>query len=380
MRKIKLLITGGGTGGHTSPAISIIKYIRKKSNELNIDFDILYIGSEKGIEKVYAQREEIPYQSIKTGKLRRQFTLKNVADMFKVFVGFLGSMKIISRFKPDVIFSTGGYVSVPVMLASGMKKIPSVIHEQTVNVGLANKVSSKFANKICITFESSKKYFPPDKVMVTGIPLREEIFNGDKNKCYEIFNLDKNLPLIYITGGSQGSKFINDNIKKILPQLLKQTNIIHQCGGGAIHNSYEELAAYKAELKKEYQTRYIVKDYIYDHLNHIFAGASLIIGRSGAGTVSECIALTKPTIFIPLPGTTKNEQVENAKYAEKLGGALVLYQQELTPEILYKELSNLLNNKEHLKLMSKNFKVLDFGNANQKILDLILQLADNTNN
>lgn len=380
MNKIRIAVTGGGTGGHTSPAISVINYIRKKNqnaesngvNEQNT-FEFLYIGSIKGIEKGISEKENINYKAVKTGKVRRKITIKNVFDMFRVLIGTFQAMGVLSKYKPDVLFSTGGYVSVPVVLASKWKKIPIVIHEQTVNVGLANKVGSKFAKKIAVTFESSKKYFPEKKVVVTGIPLREEIFTGDRDECYDMFSLDKHLPIIYITGGSQGSKFINDTIAETLPELLKETNIIHQCGGKGLHNSYEELRSFKEALPDELKKRYIVRDYIYSELKHIFKASSLIIGRSGAGTVNECIALAKPSIFIPLPGTTKDEQGENARLAQSLGGALVMYQDELSPQTLRQTILSLIANHDKLKQMREAFRTHSITNASEKIYELIMQ-------
>lgn len=375
MKKVKIAFTGGGTGGHTTPAISIIRYLKKHSEEENIKFDFLYIGSKSGIEKDYAEKENILYKSIRTGKLRRSLNIKNISDMFKVFIGIIESYFILKNYKPDLVFSTGGYVSVPVVIASKIRSIPVIIHEQTVNVGLANKIASKFANKVAISFESSKKYFPENKVVLTGMPLREEIFTGDKNECYKIFKLDKKLPLLYVTGGSQGSKFINDKIAEILKELLQKMNIIHQCGGTAIHKSYEELQTIRNNLPIELKERYVVKDYIYDELKHIFKAANLIIGRSGAGTVNECIALSKPSIFIPLPGTTKNEQVENAKLGERLGGAIVLYQDKLGAKDLFRTIMELFSDDESLKRMSANFKNSSRKAANKNIFNLIVGLV-----
>ncbi len=375
MRKIKVLITGGGTGGHTSPAISIVRHLRKSESKLDTQFDILYVGSKNGIERDYAEKENIPYKSIKTGKLRRKLSLKNISDMFKVGIGLLQSFRIVGKFKPNVVFSTGGYVSVPPVMASGIRKVPVIIHEQTVNVGLANKVASRFATKVALTFESSKKFFPKEKTVVTGIPLREEIFMGNAQRCFDTFSMDSNLPLLYITGGSQGSKFINDNIKEILPELLEHINIIHQCGGEAIHDSFSELKSYKETLPDNLKRRYVVKDYIYDELPDIFKACTMILGRSGAGTVNECIALGKPSVFIPLPGTTRDEQGENARLAESLGGAEVLYQKDTTAEILLNKLKEIILDENKLNTMSSNFLKETRTNANDQILNLILENA-----
>jgi UDP-N-acetylglucosamine--N-acetylmuramyl-(pentapeptide) pyrophosphoryl-undecaprenol N-acetylglucosamine transferase len=375
MKKMKIIITGGGTGGHTSPAISIIKYLRKHSSELNTDFNFLYVGSKHGIEKTYADKEEVDYKSINTGKLRRSLNPKNIIDAFKVLAGLFQSLGIVKRFKPDVVFSTGGYVSVPIVIASSWKNIPTIIHEQTVNVGLANKIASKFADKVALTFESSAKFFPKDKTVVTGIPLREEIFSGEAERVFQLFPLEKGLPLLYITGGSQGSKFINDSIKAILPDLLAHMNIIHQCGGSAIHDSYDELKTYRTELPEELQSRYVVRDYIFDELPHIFKASHLIVGRSGAGTVNECIALGKPSLFIPLPGTTRDEQGENARLAESLGGAEVMPQDELTPERLLVKIKGLILDKDRLAEMKFNFLNQTKTDGNLNILNLILEYA-----
>lgn len=378
MNNIKIAVTGGGTGGHTTPAISIIRYIKKLAEyEDKPKCEFIYIGSKKGIEKEYAIKENITYKEINTGKLRRSLSLKNISDMFKVMVGFFQSLKILKKYRPNIIFSTGGYVSVPVVLAGKFLKIPVIIHEQTVNVGLANKIASKVAVKIAVTFESSIKHFPKEKTIHTGIPLREEIFTGDKNLCYDLFGIEPKLPLLYITGGSQGSKFINDTIVKVLPELLADMNIIHQCGGTAIHDSYSMLKDFRETLPDDLKARYVVKDYIYDELKHIYKTTNLIVGRSGAGTVSECIALAKPCIFIPLPNTTKDEQGENARLAENIGGAVVCYQHGLTPENLRDVIQSIILDTGKQKTMSENFSKYRFGEANEKIYNLLLKYSNN---
>jgi UDP-N-acetylglucosamine--N-acetylmuramyl-(pentapeptide) pyrophosphoryl-undecaprenol N-acetylglucosamine transferase len=281
----------------------------------------------------------------------------------------------VSKFKPDVVFSTGGYVSVPIVIASGWKKVPVIIHEQTVNVGLANRIASRFADKVALTFESSSKFFPKAKTVVTGIPLREEIFTGDADKVFDLFPLEPDLPVLYITGGSQGSKFVNDTIKEILSELLVHMNIIHQCGGSTIHDSYNELITYRKTLPEELQSRYVVRDYIYDELPHIFKASSLILGRSGAGTVNECIALGKPSIFIPLPGTTRDEQGENARLGQSLGGAEVMYQDDVTPKKLLHKIKEIILDKNRLSEMSSSFINQTKTDGNLNILNLILECA-----
>ncbi|MDH4128555.1 MAG: undecaprenyldiphospho-muramoylpentapeptide beta-N-acetylglucosaminyltransferase [Spirochaetota bacterium] len=375
---MKLVITGGGSGGHTLPAITIYdalsEYYINKSEKL----ECIYIGSHDGIEKEIAQKKNIPYYPIATGKLRRYFSTSNFTDLFRILKGIFSSKKILKQFKPQIVFSTGGFVSVPVVIASRMLKIPIVIHEQTVSVGLANKISSKFAQVIAISFLSSQKYFPQSKTIHTGQPIRKELFYGSKENCYKKFNLSKNLPIIYVTGGSQGSHKINQLFKELIPDLIHKANIIHQCGKTQGHNDFNELIHFKNSLPKDIQNQYIVKDFIHeDELKDILAGSSLLIGRAGAGTVNEAIALKIPSIFIPLAIATKNEQYENAKIMQSIGGADIVDESNITVELLKEKITSILFDPEKLNEMYNNLNAVSIDNATDKILNIIINTAIN---
>ena len=377
---MKLVITGGGSGGHTIPAITIYDALNDFYNNKDEKFDCIYIGSYDGIEKEIAKKKYISFYPIATGKLRRYFSFSNFIDIFRIFKGIFDSIKILKKFNPQITFSTGGFVSVPVVIASKLLKIPIVIHEQTVNVGLANKIASKFAQTVAISFLSSQKYFPKSKTIHTGQPIRKILFNGSKENCYERFNLNKNLPIVYVTGGSQGSHKINQILIKIIPTLINKANIIHQCGKTQGHNDFDELIEFKSSLNIDIQTQYIVKDFIHeDELKDILAGSSLLIGRAGAGTVNEAIALKIPSIFIPLPFATKNEQYENAKIMQSIGGAEIIDESNLNSELLNKTIDLLLFNTDKHNKMKNNLNTYSNINATDIILDIIISKAKKLN-
>lgn len=370
---MKLAITGGGSGGHTLPAVTIHDSFVDYFSDKDEHFESIYIGSHSGIEKDVAEKKNIKYFSISTGKLRRYFSFQNFTDGFLIIKGVWDAFRILLKFKPDAVFSTGGFVSVPVVIAAKLLSIPAIIHEQTSHVGLANKIASYFARKVACTFENSKKYFPENKVIQTGQPIRKELFTGSKDKAYDIFDLDNSLPLIYITGGSQGSHKINQTIKEILPELLKHCNIIHQCGKSQGHNDDDELKEFKNTLSSDFKRRYRVQDFIHaDELKHILNGTDLLIGRAGAGTVSEALALRIPSIYIPLAIAQRNEQYYNAKNLADLGGAIIILEADLKSDSLKENILNLLKNPEQLKIMKESMSKSSIQNASELILELIM--------
>lgn len=370
---MKLALTGGGSGGHTLPAVTIYdSFVEKYSNQ-DEAFQCIYLGSFDGIEKDVADKKNIPYYSISTGKLRRYFSLKNFTDSFRILKGIWDAFFVLRKFKPDAVFSTGGFVSVPVVISAKLLSIPAIIHEQTSHVGLANKIASYFAKKVCCTFENSKKYFPPNKVIQTGQPIRKELFTGTKEEAYKLFDLDSNLPLIYITGGSQGSHKINKAIQEILKDLLQHSNIIHQCGKTQGHSDSKDLEEYKKTLSDELNQRYIVKDFIFaDELKHILNASSLLVGRAGAGTVSEALALRLPSIFIPLAIAQRNEQYHNAKNLADLGGAEIILEADLNSETLKSSIIKIITDKEELSKMKQSMESSSIQNASDLIIELIL--------
>ncbi len=374
---MNIVLTGGGTGGHTVVGIAVADALREYFSKTGKEngFNLLYVGNVNGSENSYCQKKEINFKSVPTGKLRRYFSFHNFIDFFKIIFGIVKAFFILLRFKPNVIFSGGGYVSIPVVIAGFLLRIPIVIHEQTVNVGLANKIASVFAKKVCLSFERAGKFFPQKKIIHTGQPIRKELFNGSKQNLQKKIPFDETLPIIYITGGAQGSHKINMVIKSILPEILKNSNVIHQCGKHPSHNDFEEMKRLKNELPENLSKRYFAYDFIYDELPDILNSCDLLIGRSGAGTVNEVIALKIPSIFVPLAIATKNEQYENAKIISDIGSAKIIEEKKLNGQTLLSSINELITDAHKLENMKHNLEKLTGSNADKKIVDVILSLS-----
>ncbi|HOJ64742.1 MAG TPA: undecaprenyldiphospho-muramoylpentapeptide beta-N-acetylglucosaminyltransferase [Spirochaetota bacterium] len=370
-KSFKIAVTGGGSGGHVMPALSVIKRLKRYSQEKDIDFSIIYIGSKNGIEKDLVLKNNIDYFEISTGKLRRYISAKNFTDIFRISKGLFDSLKIFKNAKPDLLFSTGGFVSVPPVIAANLKKIPIIIHEQTVDAGLANKIASRFANFVALTFEESKKYFPQKKVILTGIPLRDEIFEGEKDKAYLKFNLTKELPTIYFTGGGLGCHILNQAAMVIIPDLLDKCNVVFQTGNANDGKDYKELLELKESLSADKKKgKFILYNFITEDLPDILAVTDLAIARSGAGTVNEFMALKIPAIFIPLAIATKQEQLKNAMIDVKAGGAEIVEEKDLTPIVLLKKIEDILFSKK-IKKMKENLSKIKINNGTDNIIGII---------
>jgi UDP-N-acetylglucosamine--N-acetylmuramyl-(pentapeptide) pyrophosphoryl-undecaprenol N-acetylglucosamine transferase len=367
----KIIITGGGSGGHAMPAVAIAELLRDYQKKSNEKIKILYVGSKNGIEKKIAARNHCTFVSISTGKLRRYFSWENLVDFFRVIKGIFDSFVVIKRFKPDMIFSTGGFVSVPVVIAGHFTGTPSVIHEQTVDAGLANKIAGKFAKKIALTFEESAKYFPPEKTEITGIPLRESIFNVDKEKAFSSVHVEKGLPVTYVSGGGLGCHLLNETMQKILPTLLEKMNVIIQTGNANDGKDYLNLLRFRESLDEKLKNRLVVFNFIED-VGNVFAISDLVVARSGAGTVNELIALKLPAVFVPLAIATGNEQFKNASIMKKIGGAEIIEEKDLTPETLLQTVNELFDGGK-LSEMKSNLQKLKNFCGNEKLLKLILK-------
>ena len=317
-----------------SPALAVIQKIR----ELKPETDILYIGGRLGmegtgqpsIEQKVLPKTDIPHVFIHAGKLQRRWGLTTIFLLIGVVPGFFEALYQLITFKPQVLFSTGGYVSVPVVFAAWLLRIPIIIHEQTATVGLANKIASIFAKKIFVSFPPSVKAFPKEKVEVSGNPLRQEILRAVKRRNER--GKVKYPRKIYITGGAQGSHLINQTILDVLPRLLKEFEVYLQCGDNKLFNDYELLKEKIETLDVNLQKRcHLVKYIGSEQIGRIFADADIVIGRSGANTVNEIAALGIPAIFIPIPWVTNNEQYKNARILLNAGSAIVLPEDQLTP-------------------------------------------------
>ena len=331
MSKYKIIMTGGGTAGHVTPNLALIPKLKENG------FEIKYIGSFDGVEKEIIEQNNIPFFGISCGKLRRYFDVKNFTDPFKILKGVAQSIKILSKEKPDVIFSKGGFVAVPVVIAASIKKIPVVAHESDMTPGLANKLSAPFCNKLCVTFRESLNFINGNKGVLTGSPIREEIFHGDKARKRQICKFTDNKEVLFIMGGSLGSKIINEEIRKNLEQLLKEFNIIHICGKGNIDKKLINLEGYKQF------------EYVTEELPHFMKAADYIISRAGANSIFEFLALKKPTLLIPLSKkVSRGDQILNSKSFEKEGYSLMIEEEELKDDILYRKILELKGRKTEL--------------------------------
>ena len=359
MKKYKIIMTGGGSAGHVTPNLALIPTLEEKG------FEVKYIGSKNGIEKEIIAKENINYFKISSGKLRRYFDVKNFTDPFKVAKGVVDALGVLSKEKPDVIFSKGGFVTVPVVIAASLKKIPVISHESDMTPGLANKLASPFCDKLCVTFPESIKFIKDGKGIVTGTPIRNELFLGDKikGKRFLGFNDDKNILLIM--GGSLGSKIINDNIRKNIKVLLKDFNIVHLCGKGNLDLNLNTLKGYK-------QYEYISKE-----LSDVMKSADFVISRAGANSIFELLALKKPNLLIPLSRkASRGDQVLNAKSFEKSGYSLVLEEENLTSETLLSKINYLKTNENKF---IENMEKSEARNGVNNIVNVIMQSLSKKN-
>ena len=362
---MKIIFTGGGSGGHVMPALSLI-------DKLNNDNDILYVGSKNSIEQQQCERRNIEFRKISTGKLRRYLSLKNLTDIFRVLKGIFDAGKIIRKFKPNVIVSTGGFVSVPVVIAGHFAHVPILIHEQTIDAGLANKIAAKFATKIAVTFSESKKYFPVAKTVQTGIPLRDVIFTGRRDSALTNLGLNGDMRTIYFTGGGLGCHILNETALLILDKILDTHNVIYQTGNAMDGADYEAMVKFRESLTAEKQQRFKLYNFVNEEIADIFAVADMAVARSGAGTVCELSALHIPAVFIPLAIATNNEQLKNAKSVADIGGAVILEEKDLTAERL---LSDILSVSDKCETMRNVLSQADSKNGSEKIISLVNDIA-----
>jgi UDP-N-acetylglucosamine--N-acetylmuramyl-(pentapeptide) pyrophosphoryl-undecaprenol N-acetylglucosamine transferase len=306
---MRIVLTGGGTAGHIVPNFAVIEELRKSGNH-----DFLYIGSSSGIEKKMVEDFGIKYKGVACGKLRRYFSFQNFVDFFKVPVGIIQSCRALRKFKAEVVFSKGGFVGLPVVVAAWILRIPSVIHESDLVPGLANKISARFANKICVSFPETNKFFPKfaNKIVLTGNPIRNFIGAGNVEKGLKLTGLNKDKPIVLFMGGSQGAKQINDLVRKTLPLLLKKFQIIHLCGKGNVDSSCVAGG-------------YVQYEYLGGDLPDVFALCDVVVTRGGANSLSEFAFLKKKAVVIPLEiGASRGDQIQNADFfADKFGWAVL---------------------------------------------------------
>ena len=324
----KIVMTGGGTAGHVVPNIALF-------DELSKSYRIYYVGSKDGIEKELIEKTGVAYYGISSGKLRRYMNIKNFTDAFRVIKGLAQAVGIIRRIKPDVVFSKGGFVSVPVVLAAGFLKVPVVLHESDITPGLANKMSLPFARAVCISFPESKQHIKHDKIHLTGTPIREAIFKGDADKGRSFCGLDESKPVLLVMGGSQGSVKLNTVLRESIEMLTKSYNIVHLCGKDNIDPALEGTSGY-AQF-----------EYLDEEMPHVLAMADVVACRAGANSIFELLALKKPNLLIPLSkAQSRGDQIENAQSFEKQGFSKVMHEENMDSLSFVMEIIDLYTHKE----------------------------------
>ena len=324
----RIILTGGGTAGHVTPNIALIPKLKE------LGYDIQYIGSYEGIEKELIEPFGIPYHGISSGKLRRYFSVQNFTDPFRVIKGFGEARKLIKDLKPDVIFSKGGFVSVPVVLAGKKCKVPVIIHESDMTPGLANKIAIPSASKVCCNFPETLENLPKGKAVLTGSPIRQELLSGNKIAAMDMCGFTADKPVILVIGGSLGSVIVNNAVREALPELLNHFQIIHLCGKGKTDESLKNTKGY------------CQFEYIKNELRDIFALAHIVISRAGANAICELLALRKPNLLIPLSAkASRGDQILNARSFERQGFSLVIEEEELSKDSLLQAVQNLYDNR-----------------------------------
>ena len=347
----KIILTGGGTAGHVTPNLALIPSLREAG------YDIRYIGSYQGMERKLIENAGIPYDGISSGKLRRYFDIKNFSDPFSVIKGYGEALRLIRRYKPDVVFSKGGFVAVPVVLAARHYKIPTIIHESDMTPGLANKICIPSASKVCCNFPETLKYLPEDKAVLTGSPIRKELLQGDRLSGLSYSHLSADKPVLLIIGGSLGSVTVNQAVRSILPRLLAKYQVIHICGKGNLDESLIGTAGY------------VQYEYVDAPLKHLFAAADIVISRAGANSICELLALRKPNLLIPLSASaSRGDQILNANSFAKQGFSKVLEEESITNESLFQAIDDLYQNRaSYIQAMEQS----SLNNAVETVMSLI---------
>ena len=337
-----IVLTGGGTAGHVTPNIALIPTLKAAG------YQISYIGSYEGIERKLIEEMGIPYYGISSGKLRRYFDPKNFSDPFRVLKGFHEAKKLLKKLKPDVVFSKGGFVTVPVVIAAKRCKIPAIIHESDMTPGLANKLCIPSAVKVCCNFPETVSSLPADKAVLTGTPIRQELMKGDKEAGRQFCGFTSDKPVLRVIGGSLGAASVNDHIRKILPELLKAFQVIHLCGKGKMDETLKGTEGY------------VQYEYIKEELPDLFALSDVVISRAGANAICEISALHKPNLLIPLSANaSRGDQILNARSFEKQGFSMVLEEEEITDEKLLDTIHQLYDNRHSFEEAMSAGKQMD---------------------
>ncbi len=329
----KIILTGGGTAGHVIPHFALLPYFQKDN------IDLIYIGSKNGIENKLVREKSIPYISISSGKLRRYFDIKNFTDPFRIVAGFFQSLFYLAKHRPDLVFSKGGFVSVPVIAAAWVLRIPVIAHESDMTPGLANKLATPLSKKILTTFEETLAFLPKNKSVFTGSPVRQSLKTGDKHIGYAFTKLNLHKPIIMVMGGSLGAQKINRILREALPLLLEDFQVIHLCGSGNL------------DLTLEDKEGYVQYEYIGKELPHLFAITDFMVSRAGSNAINEFAFLQLPSLLIPLSkSASRGDQILNANAFASKGYAQVLFEERLTVSTFVQEVRGFYENLDHYRI------------------------------
>ncbi|MBR1758079.1 MAG: undecaprenyldiphospho-muramoylpentapeptide beta-N-acetylglucosaminyltransferase [Lachnospiraceae bacterium] len=351
----KIVLTGGGTAGHVTPNIALLPRLKEEG------YEVSYIGSKAGMERALIEELGIPYTGIDTGKLRRYFDLKNLTDPFRVVNGFAEATRALKAIRPDVVFSKGGYVAVPVVMAAARLHIPVIIHESDMTPGLANRLCIPRATKVCANFPETLHNLPADKAVLTGTPIRQELFAGKKEAGLSFCGFTDEKPVLMVIGGSLGSAIVNDAIRSILPSLLEKFQVVHLCGKDKVDESLVGTPGY------------VQYEYIKAELADLFAASDIVVSRAGANAICELLALHKPNILIPLGADkSRGDQILNANSFEKQGFSYVLLEENVTPESLKTAIKEVFEERDtYIHAMAHSGQ----GNAIETIVGLVKELS-----
>ncbi|WP_037577623.1 UDP-N-acetylglucosamine--N-acetylmuramyl-(pentapeptide) pyrophosphoryl-undecaprenol N-acetylglucosamine transferase [Phaeacidiphilus oryzae] len=379
----RLLVTGGGTGGHTYPALTAVRTLRARLAAEGRALEPLWVGQADSLEERVAAGEGIAFRSVATGKIRRSssplkmLSAANMRDMGRVPLGAAQARSIVSDFHPDVVLATGGYVAVPIGLAAGVCRRPLVVHEQTVRLGLANRGLARVADRMAVSSESTLELLSESvrrRAVVTGNPVRPEVLTGRVDKALglpALAGFAPGLPTVYVTGGAQGAQQVNRLVSQVLPELLQHANVIHQCGP----DNEASLREHATGLPPDAAARYWLTGYVGAELPDVLALADVVVARSGAGTIAELTALGKPGVLVPLASSAGNEQVHNARHLETAGAAVALVG-EVAAEDLTAALGPLLADPARRSGMGERARSLGRPDAAERLADVLLAAAD----
>ena len=369
---LRLAITGGGTGGHVLPALAVIADLRRRGAVA----DLIWIGSRDGVEYRAAEEAGIRFAAIPTGKLRRYLSIRNLTDAARVPLGVLAARRVLAAFRPDVVLSTGGFVSVPAVIAArGIA--PVLTHEQTVIIGLANRINARFADVLAVSHRQTEVLAGGlhRRVVVTGNPVRTALATGDRARGLRHLGFDTALPVVYVTGGARGASPINQRIAALLPGILDHMQVVHQTGPLSANADAGKLSQLRETLPETVRSRYSVVEFLRDELPDVYAAADLVVGRAGAGTIAELAYVGLPAILIPLPGARGDEQTVNARVLGDVGAAIVIDQLAATPARLEKEFLTLLGDPERRTRMANAARSVARPDAAARLANELLMLA-----